>query len=84
MHANGTHNWLLQLASILHCLLTCNVLLHALEFQVGRSPEDSSACDVLMSAKEAAELEELLASFDMGLGESEAFAAALQVRSVAW
>jgi hypothetical protein len=33
-----------------------------------------------MSAKEAAELEELLASFDMGLGESEAFAAALQVR----
>jgi hypothetical protein len=33
-----------------------------------------------MSAKEACELEELLASFDMGLGESEAFAAALQVR----
>jgi hypothetical protein len=47
--------------------------------QVGRSPEDSSAADVLMSAKEAAELEELLASFDMGLGEADAFAAALQV-----
>jgi hypothetical protein len=46
---------------------------------VGCSREDSSAADVLMSAKEAAELEELLASFDMGLGEADAFAAALQV-----
>lgn len=37
---------------------------------------------MLVSAKEAAELEELLACFDMGLGDSEAFAAALQVGRV--
>ncbi|WIA41754.1 hypothetical protein OEZ86_009092 [Tetradesmus obliquus] len=50
---------------------------------VGRSPEDSSAADVLMSAKEAADLTELLASFDMGLGEADAFAAALQEEAAA-
>jgi hypothetical protein len=48
--------------------------------QVGRAAGDPDAsAAVLMSAKEAAELEELLASFDMGLGEADAFAAALQV-----
>jgi hypothetical protein len=34
----------------------------------------------LVSDKEAAELEELLALFKLGLGETEQFAAALQVR----
>lgn len=35
---------------------------------------------MLVSDKEAAELEELLALFKLGLGETEQFAAALQVR----
>jgi hypothetical protein len=37
---------------------------------------------VLVSDKEAAELEELLALFKLGLGETEQFAAALQVREM--
>jgi hypothetical protein len=34
---------------------------------------------VLVGAKEASELEELLAFFELGLGDSEQFATALQV-----
>lgn len=41
---------------------------------------DKSSC-VLVSDKEAAELEELLQLFQLGLGESDQFAAALQVSS---
>lgn len=44
--------------------------------QVGRGDDAGS---VLVGAKEASELEELLAFFELGLGESEQFATALQV-----
>eukprot|EP00775_Hariotina_reticulata_P013630 gene13630-13756_t len=47
---------------------------------VGRGDDAGS---VLVSAKEAAELEELLAFFELGLGESEQFAAALQEEAAA-
>eukprot|EP00879_Flechtneria_rotunda_P017444 GHRR01018282.1.p1 GENE.GHRR01018282.1~~GHRR01018282.1.p1 ORF type:complete len:957 (+),score=419.42 GHRR01018282.1:262-3132(+) len=43
---------------------------------VGRGGDSTGS--VLVSAKEAAELEELLLFFELGLGESEQFAAALQ------
>jgi hypothetical protein len=49
--------------------------------QVGRGG-DAAARSVLVSDKEAAELEELLALFRLGLGEGDQFAAALQVRCV--
>lgn len=39
----------------------------------------SGPAPLLVSAKEAAELEELLGSFDMGIGDGEEFGARLQV-----
>eukprot|EP00878_Enallax_costatus_P045746 GHUV01055219.1.p1 GENE.GHUV01055219.1~~GHUV01055219.1.p1 ORF type:complete len:309 (+),score=85.67 GHUV01055219.1:150-1076(+) len=44
---------------------------------VGRSGDDSA---IPVSDKEASELEELLQLFELGLGDSQAFAAALQVK----
>lgn len=54
-------------------------LTHVHLLQVGRGGEDQGC--VLVSDKEASELEELLALFKLGYGETDQFAAALQVTS---